>query len=75
MKADAPAPASADADKAMEAKKAKSESVKKEKNDPGSTAHMNLSKLPIRTYLDKTVVPILLQGLSALVKERCVSLE
>jgi protein dpy-30 len=26
--------------------------------------------LPIRAYLDQTVVPILLQGLSALVKER-----
>ena len=28
--------------------------------------------LPIRTYLDQTVVPILLQGLSDLVKQRCV---
>jgi len=27
--------------------------------------------LPIRTYLDQTVVPILLQGLSDLVKQRC----
>ena len=27
-------------------------------------------QLPIRAYLDQTVVPILLQGLSALVKER-----
>lgn len=26
--------------------------------------------LPIRAYLDQTVVPILLQGMSALVKER-----
>ena len=26
--------------------------------------------LPIRAYLDQTVVPLLLQGLSALVKER-----
>mmetsp|Transcript_13299 Transcript_13299/g.40149 ORF Transcript_13299/g.40149 Transcript_13299/m.40149 type:complete len:93 (+) Transcript_13299:42-320(+) len=31
---------------------------------------MNLQTAPIRTYLDSTVVPILLQGLSALVKER-----
>lgn len=29
--------------------------------------------LPIRAYLDQTVVPLLLQGLSTLVKERCVS--
>ena len=29
------------------------------------------SALPIRAYLDQTVVPILLQGLSKLVKERC----
>ena len=33
----------------------------------------SLQALPIRAYLDQTVVPILLQGLSALVKERCVS--
>ena len=32
---------------------------------------MNLQTAPIRTYLDSTVVPVLLQGLSALVKERC----
>merc|ERR1711998_526278 len=31
---------------------------------------MSLQALPIRAYLDQTVVPILLQGLSALVKER-----
>ena len=35
---------------------------------------MNLQTAPIRTYLDSTVVPVLLQGLSALVKERCVTL-
>lgn len=32
------------------------------------------SALPIRAYLDQTVVPILLQGLSTLVKERFVTL-
>ena len=31
---------------------------------------MNLHSLPIRAYLDQTVVPVLLAGLSALVKER-----
>ena len=33
-------------------------------------ATMNLQALPIRAYLDQTVVPILLDGMSALVKER-----
>ena len=31
---------------------------------------LNAQTLPIRAYLDQTVVPILLQGMSALVKER-----
>lgn len=31
---------------------------------------MNMHSLPIRAYLDQTVVPLLLQGMSALVKER-----
>jgi len=50
-------------------------------DDPGEAAQaekaagavqnkMNLQTAPIRTYLDSTVVPVLLQGLSALVKER-----
>ena len=30
----------------------------------------DLSKMPTRQYLDQTVVPILLEGLSALAKER-----
>lgn len=30
---------------------------------------MNLQALPIRAYLDQTVVPLLLDGMSALVKE------
>ena len=29
-----------------------------------------LQNLPVRAYLDETVVPLLLQGMSALVKER-----
>ena len=32
---------------------------------------MSQQTLPIRQYLDSTVVPLLLQGLSAMVKERC----
>lgn len=31
---------------------------------------VEVQALPIRAYLDQTVVPILLQGMSALVKER-----
>ena len=31
---------------------------------------IHVQALPIRAYLDQSVVPILLQGLSALVKER-----
>lgn len=31
---------------------------------------LNMQSLPIRAYLDQTVVPLLLQGLSSLVKER-----
>ena len=33
-------------------------------------AKVNLQAMPIRAYLDNTVVPVLLQGMSALVKER-----
>ena len=31
---------------------------------------INMKALPARTYLDQTVVPILLEGMSELVKER-----
>mmetsp|Transcript_18314 Transcript_18314/g.40982 ORF Transcript_18314/g.40982 Transcript_18314/m.40982 type:complete len:98 (-) Transcript_18314:615-908(-) len=41
-----------------------------EKAAMGTQQKMNLQTAPIRTYLDSTVVPVLLQGLSALVKER-----
>ena len=43
-----------------------------EKAAMGMQNKMNLQTAPIRTYLDSTVVPVLLQGLSALVKERCL---
>ena len=33
-------------------------------------AKIELQQLPIRAYLDQTVVPVLLQGMSQLVKER-----
>jgi protein dpy-30 len=31
---------------------------------------LNMQALPIRAYLESTVVPLLLQGMQALVKER-----
>jgi len=36
----------------------------------GLQSRVDLQALPIRAYLDHTVVPVLMQGLSALVKER-----
>ncbi|OQS05728.1 hypothetical protein THRCLA_20547 [Thraustotheca clavata] len=38
--------------------------------DQPPAAKLDVQALPIRAYLDQTVVPILLQGMSALVKER-----
>jgi len=60
---DAPPEAGAGADDSNEAAAA-------EKAAMGMQNKMNLQTAPIRTYLDSTVVPVLLQGLSALVKER-----
>lgn len=48
----------------MENEKTNTEKVSKQKVD--------LQSLPTRAYLDQTVVPILLQGLSVLAKERYV---
>jgi len=36
----------------------------------GKRPKVDLQSLPTRAYLDQTVVPILLQGMSALAKER-----
>ncbi|CAM9355334.1 unnamed protein product, partial [Phaeothamnion confervicola] len=45
-----------------------------ESADRGAAAaidqRLDVQSLPIRAYLDQTVVPILLDGMSALVKER-----
>ena len=46
----------------MENEKASAEKISKQKVD--------LQALPTRAYLDQTVVPILLQGLSVLAKDR-----
>lgn len=48
-----------------ENEKASTEKISKQKVD--------LQALPTRAYLDQTVVPILLQGLSVLAKERSVT--
>lgn len=49
----------------MENEKASAEKISKQK--------VELQALPTRAYLDQTVVPILLQGLSVLAKERSVN--
>ena len=41
-----------------------------EKDLDAAQDKLNLQALPIRAFLDQTVVPILLDGMSALVKER-----
>lgn len=40
------------------------------KANDAAQSTMQVQSLPIRAYLDTTVVPILLDGMSALVKER-----
>ncbi|XP_001638869.2 protein dpy-30 homolog [Nematostella vectensis] len=42
----------------------------KEEADKSTKAKVDLQSLPTRAYLDQTVVPILLQGLATLAKER-----
>ena len=39
-----------------------------EKND--SKSQQNINSLPIRAYLDQTVVPLVLQGMAEVAKER-----
>lgn len=48
--------------------------VRKELATDGSKrpTAVELQSLPARAYLDQTVVPVLLQGMSALVRERSV---
>lgn len=52
----------------VESEKSNADKAPKQKVDL-----QTLQTLPTRAYLDQTVVPILLQGLSVLAKERCVS--
>jgi protein dpy-30 len=39
-------------------------------HEAGKKNEASLQSLPIRAYLDQTVVPVLLQGLAELAKER-----
>jgi len=48
----------------------KSQINEAEKDLEAAQEKLNLQSLPIRAYLDQTVVPLLLDGMSALVKER-----
>ena len=41
-----------------------------EENSSGAGKQSSMQSLPIRSYLDQTVVPQLLQGLSEMAKER-----
>lgn len=43
---------------------------KENETNASRKSRIDLNALPTRQYLDQTVVPILLQGLSALAKER-----
>ncbi|KAL1117647.1 hypothetical protein AAG570_003962 [Ranatra chinensis] len=45
-------------------------SEKEASENPPKKSRVDLQSLPTRQYLDQTVVPILLQGLSTLAKER-----
>ncbi|DAZ95961.1 TPA: hypothetical protein N0F65_009262 [Lagenidium giganteum] len=49
---------------------AESKAKSAEKAAENAQVKLEVQSLPIRAYLDQTVVPILLQGMSALVKER-----
>ena len=50
------------------AKKSESKTKIPEKND--SKRQQNINSLPIRAYLDQTVVPLVLQGMAEVAKER-----
>lgn len=46
------------------------QSRQSEQNSMNTDGKSNLKSLPVRAYLDQTVVPLLLQGMSELVKVR-----
>ena len=49
-------------------KKSENKAKISEKND--SKPQQNINSLPIRAYLDQTVVPLVLQGMAEVAKER-----
>ena len=49
-------------------KKAENKQVASDKNE--SKSQKNINSLPIRAYLDQTVVPLVLQGMAEVAKER-----
>ena len=49
-------------------KKAESKPKTADKNE--SKSQQNINSLPIRAYLDQTVVPLVLQGMAEVAKER-----
>ncbi|KAL0983676.1 hypothetical protein UPYG_G00131170 [Umbra pygmaea] len=60
----------ADMDQGMESQTAKVEDAERSNPEKISKQKVDLQSLPTRAYLDQTVVPVLLQGLSVLAKER-----
>uniref|UniRef100_A0A8C7MR20 Protein dpy-30 homolog n=1 Tax=Oncorhynchus kisutch TaxID=8019 RepID=A0A8C7MR20_ONCKI len=48
----------------------KMEDTERSNTEKSSKQKVDLQSLPTRAYLDQTVVPVLLQGLSVLAKER-----
>ncbi len=55
-------------DKKVNNKKPENKPKSVEKND--SKPQQNINSLPIRAYLDQTVVPLVLQGMAEIAKER-----
>ena len=48
----------------------KAENVSKKAEKTESKPQQNINSLPIRAYLDQTVVPLVLQGMAEVAKER-----
>ena len=55
---------------AIASEKQSTESSQPQSGQPAKKPRVDLQSLPTRAYLDQTVVPILLQGMSVLAKER-----
>lgn len=66
----ADAPAFDEAEMAEAAAAAAPASSSSSSSAAAKSSAIDVNSLPIRAYLDQTVVPLLLQGMSAMVKER-----